>query len=111
MNSQTQISPSESGISWWRLCLASISPNPRVLVMITVGCVAELVLLGCVRDNIYDVSIWTRQLAVAFTVWFWVTMGWVIWLAANRLRRPLARTAWIALLAVGFPLYGLSWGI
>ncbi len=111
MNSQTRIAPSGSGISWWRLCLASISPNPRVLVMITVGCVAELVLLGCVRDNIYDVSIWTRQLAVAFVVWFWVTTGWVIWLALNRLRRPLARTAWIALLAVGFPLYGLSWGI
>jgi arylsulfatase A-like enzyme len=96
---------------WWRWLAASVAPNPRVLLSVTCGWVTELMLLGYESDNIYGVSKPVRWLAVMFAAWFWVTMGWVVWLVASRLRHPLARAAWRALLAVGFTLYCLSWGV
>jgi arylsulfatase A-like enzyme len=95
----------------WRWLAASVAPNPRVLLLVTIGWVTELVLLGCVSDNIYYVSRPARWLAVMFAAWFWVTMGWVVWLVPGRLRHPLARATWRALFGVGFGLYGLSWGV
>lgn len=95
----------------WRWLVASISPNPRVFLVIVVAVATELTLLGCVKDNIYDVSKSARWLAIEFAAWFWVTMGWVMWLAARRLRHPLARVAWIALVAVVLIVYAVSWGV
>jgi len=76
-----------------------------------IGWATELILIGCVSDNIYHVSSEMRWLAVEFTAWFWMTVGWVMWLAASRLRHPLTRVIWGGLLAVGFTLYGVSWGV
>ena len=108
---KSETTPSTGGLMWWRWLAASVAPNPRVLLLVTIGWVVELVLLGCVSDNIYYVSQPARWMAVMFAAWFWVTMGWVVWLASNRLYRPLARVAWRALIAASFALYGLSWGV
>ena len=91
MSLKPEAAPRAGDAMWWRWLAASVAPNPRVLLLVTVGWVTELVLLGCVSDNIYYVSRPARWLAVMFAAWFWVTMGWVVWLVASRLRHPLAR--------------------
>jgi arylsulfatase A-like enzyme len=110
MAPETQIAQSDR-VPMWRWLAGIISPNPRVFLMIVVGSAVELTLLACVRDSIYDVSRETRLLAVEFTVWFWVTVGWVLWLAASRLRHLWARVAWVTLLAFVLVVYALSWGV
>lgn len=95
----------------WRWLVASISPNPRVFLVVVVGLATELTLLGCVKDSVYDVSKGARWLAIEFAAWFWVTMGWVLWLAASRLRHLWARAVWSTLLAIAFAVYILSWGV
>src|ERR1035437_10909382 len=91
MSLKPEAAPRAGDAMWGRWLAASVAPNPRVLLLVTVGWVTELVLLGCVSDNIYYVSRPARWLAVMFAAWFWVTMGWVVWLVGSRLRDPLAR--------------------
>lgn len=111
MNQESETAVGNREPAWWYRLAACVSPNPRVLLLVATGCVTELVLLGCVSDNIYNVSRGARWFAIEFTAWFWVTMGWVGWLGATRLRHPLMRAVWVALLAVAFGVYGLSWGV
>ena len=108
---KSEAKPHGGGGTWWRWPAACVAPNLRVLLLVTIGWATELVLLGCVSDNIYSVSWPARWMAVMFAAWFWVTVGWVLWLVANRLRHPLARATWRVLVAVGFGLFGLSWGV
>jgi arylsulfatase A-like enzyme len=111
VNQQSETIVRDHELAWWRRLAASVSPNPRVLLLIVSGWIAELVLLGCVSDNIYSVSGGARWLAIEFTAWFWVTLGWIVWYIAGRLRRPFVRAVWMALLMAAFALYGLSWGV
>ncbi len=90
---------------------ANFAPNPRILAVVMIGWIGELVLLGYARNNIYDVSSRAGWLAVTVTAWLWVTIGWIVWWGANRLRRWWARVMWRTLLAIIFGLYGLSWGV
>lgn len=111
MTPPTEVAAHDNKTTWWRHLAASISPNPRVLGLMAIGWATELILLACVSDNIYGVSKWAGCLATTFVAWFWVTVGWMMWFVARRLRHPVWRALWIALLAVAFALYGLSWGV
>jgi arylsulfatase A-like enzyme len=111
VNRQRGTAGRDDGVTWWRWLAANLAPNLRVLLLVALGWAMELALLGCVRDSIYVATRWTRWVAVAFVTWFWVTIGWVMWLAASRLRHRLARVFWSGLLAAGGALYGLSWGV
>jgi arylsulfatase A-like enzyme len=111
VNRQRKTAQRAGQATWWRWVAANLAPNPRVLLLVALGWTAELVLLACVRDNIYVATRWTRWVAVAFETWFWVTMGWVMWLAGSRLRHPLARVVWGVLLGTVVAVYGLSWGV
>ncbi len=111
MNRQRKTARSAGGTTWGRWLAANLAPNPRVLLLVALGWATELVLLAGVRDNIYVATRWTRWVAVAFETWFWVTMGWVVWLAGSRLRHPLVRGIWGGLLGAGVAVYGLSWGV
>lgn len=91
MHLKSETEPRVGDAMWWRWHAASVAPNPRVLLLVTIGWVTELALLGCASDNIYYVSRPAQWLAVIFAAWIWVTMGWVVWLVASRLRHPLAR--------------------
>lgn len=75
MSLKPEAAPRAGDAMWWRWLAASVAPNPRVLLLVTVGWVTELVLLGCVSDNIYYVSRPARWLAVMFAAWFWVYDG------------------------------------
>jgi len=57
-----ETAPDVSEAVWWRHLGAIVSPNPRVLGLITIGWMTELVLLACVRDSIYGVSRWSGSL-------------------------------------------------
>jgi len=101
----------ENTLTGWRWLVACLSPNPRVLFLMVAGWITELVLLGCVNDNVYNVSTGARWLAIEFAAWFWMTLGWMAWFAAKRLWHPMQRVIWGVFLAIVFSLYSLSWGV
>ncbi|HTS19221.1 MAG TPA: sulfatase [Verrucomicrobiae bacterium] len=98
-------------MNWWRWVAATLAPNPRILLFVALGWIAELALLGRVQNNIYGVSPRARWLAVMGTAWVWLTIGWILWWVGNRLTGKVSRALWRTLLAVIAGLYGLSWGV
>ncbi len=59
--------------------LAYFCPNPVVFVLMTLGGFVEMVLLYQGSGNIYRDGGFIPVLAITFLVWYWATLGWLIW--------------------------------
>src|SRR5687768_13710323 len=86
--------------------LSRVTPNGPVGLMVLVGCLTEVWLLARGPGNVYQSREITSLVAPTFLVWFWLTLGWLLWLVSSfavALRhrwQPIAAwLVWIALVA------------
>ena len=88
--------------------LSRIFPNLPVALLSITGFTIEAVLLTRTPDHVYLAGGPTPLVAVMFLAWFWLTVGWLAWLAAQACNRVAQHGRLSATLAYGAAALGAS---
>jgi arylsulfatase A-like enzyme len=96
-------------------------PNLPVALIVTIGFATEFLLFWNSSDSVFSDTGIAPVYAVAFLFWFWLTVGWGIWLVGAiwnwlglRLSRPTAVAARISIILFAvccLLTYVSSWGL